>query len=129
MDKKEDVREFEKREQQLHSFLAEVSELSRKKPNDALNRFKLKFINATLDDLNKLLGNHTPFDDFKQFDLDDLPSNSDVVVILGQYAAATYNFRREHTAEVGYEKWYWVVRGKPSDLQTKSPENSKYQPK
>jgi hypothetical protein len=126
MDKKDDIEQFEKLEQQLHSFLTEVSELSRKKSNDALNKFKLKFINSTLDGLNKLLGDLTPFDDFKQFDVDELPTNSDVVVILGQYAAAAYNFRRRNTVEVSYNKWYWAVRGKASDLQTKSPDDAKY---
>src|SRR6266851_9162329 len=67
-----------------------MSELSRKKPNDRVSKFKLKFINTTLDSLNKVLENHTPFDDFKPFDVDDLHSTSDVVVILAQYAAATY---------------------------------------
>ncbi len=129
MEKKEDVKEFEKLEQQLHSFLAEISELSHKKPNDALNKFKLQFINAVLEGLNALLGDHRPFPDFKKFDADDLPTNSDVVVILSQYAAGTYNFRREHTTEVSYNKWCWTVRGKASDLRTKSPEHSKYHSK
>lgn len=129
MDKKEHVWEFEKLEQQLYSFLREISALSHKKPNDALNKFKLQFINAMLEGLNALLGDHRPFPDFKKFDADDVPTNSDVVVVLSQYAAATFNFRREHTTEVAYQKWRWVVRGKASDLRTASPEHSKYHPK
>jgi hypothetical protein len=128
MEKKEDVWEFEKLEQQLHSFLDEMSELSRKKPNDPVNKFKLKFVNTTLDKLNRLLADYRPFEDFQQFDVDALPSNSDVVVILAQYAAATYNFRREHTTEVNIH-WYWVVRGKASDLRTERPVEFKYHPK
>ena|SRR5271157_1639332 len=125
MDKREDVWEFEKLEQQLHSFLDEISELSRKKPNDALNKFKLKFINSTLEGLNRLIGEHRPFPDFETFEVDDLPTNSDVVVILAQYAAATYNFRRDHTSKKDY-KWYWVVRDKASHLETEQPEHFKY---
>jgi len=128
MDKKEDVAEFEKLEQQLHSFLAEISELSHKKPNDALNKFKLKFINSTLEGLNKLLGDHRPFDNFQSFDVDELPTNSDVVVILGQYAAATYLFRTEHTTMSGIH-WCWIVRGRTSDIRTENPQHFKYQPK
>lgn len=129
MDRKDDIDQFEKLEQQLHSFLTELSELSRKRPNDALNKFKLKFINSTLEGLNKLLGKHIPFDDFTLFDLDDLPTNSDVMLILGQYAAAAYNFRREHTTEATYDKWVWVVRGKASEIETKGPDMSRYRPK
>jgi hypothetical protein len=128
MDKKEDVSEFEKLEQQLHSFLAEISELSKKKPNDPLNKFKLKFINAVLGKMNNLLGDFRPFDDFEQFDVDELPTNSDVVVILGQYAAATYLFRTEHTTSKGIY-WFWLVRGKISDIKTENPQHFKYQPK
>jgi hypothetical protein len=128
VDKKEDVQEFEKLEQQLHSFLSEISELSKKKPNDPLNKFKLKFINGALDRLNKLLGNDRPFPDFDLFDVDTLPTNSDVVVILAQYAAAAYRFRTNHTAKKDYN-WWWVINGKASDLRTEDPEDFKYQPK
>lgn len=128
MDKKEDVWEFEKLEQQLHSFLDEMSELSRKKPNDAVNKFKLKFINTTLDKLNRLLADYRPFEDFQQFDVDSLPSNSDVVLILSQYAGAALRFRTEHTIYEGGE-WRWVVKGKVSDIETERPDNFKYHPK
>src|SRR5437868_10035434 len=104
MDKQEDIREFEKLEQQLQSFLREISELSNKKPNDAVNKFKLKFINSTLENLNRLLADYRPFKDFDSFDVDDLPSNSDVVVILAQYVAAVYRLRADQTEEHQY-KW------------------------
>ena len=128
MDKKEDVWEFEKLEQQLHSFLREVSELSKKKPNDPLNKFKLKFINSTLESLNSLLEDYCPFKDFQTFDVDDLPSNSDVTVILAQYAASAYRLRSDNTEKYNYE-WYWVVAGKRSSIETKQPELFKYHEK
>jgi hypothetical protein len=128
LESREDVWEFEKLEQQLHSFLAEISELSKKKPNDGLNKFKLRFINQTLEGLNKLIGDHRPFADFETFDVDDLPTNSDVVVILAQYAGATYNLRRDHTTQESIY-WYWTVRGKRSELKTERPDHFKYEPK
>jgi hypothetical protein len=128
LNSKEEVWQFEKLEQQLHSFLAEIAELSKKKPNDALNKFKLSFINQTLNGLNKLIGNHRPFSDFETFNVDDVPTNSDVIVILAQYAAATYNFRRDHTAFIDY-KWRWLVKGKDSEISTDRPEDFKYEPK
>lgn len=128
MENKEEVWEFEKLEQQLHSFLTEMSELSRKKPNDPVNKFKLKFINTALDSLNKLLQDYRPFKDFEQFDVDTLPSNSDVVLILSQYAGAALLLRTDQTTEDNY-KWYWILRGKTSNVQTERPENFKYEPK
>jgi hypothetical protein len=128
VDTKEQVAEFEKLEQQLHSFLDEISELSKKKPNDPINKFKLGFINSSLASLNRILGDYKPLDDFTQFNPDDLPSNSDVMLILGQYAAAAYNLRRRHTIEVSYEKWAWIVRGKAAEIETKNPDAAKYKP-
>jgi hypothetical protein len=128
--KREDIPEFEKVEQQLHSFLTEISELSKKKPNDALNKFKLKFINGTLDKLNRLLADDRPFQDFERFDEDDLPTNSDVVVILAQYAAATHRFRVDHTRySRNKREWFWTLRGKLSDTPAGDPDDFKYHPK
>jgi len=124
MDKKEDVWEFEKLEQQLFSFVEEISELSHKKPNDAVNKFKLKFINTTLVKFNVILKDYRPFDDFEQFDVDALPSNSDVGLILSQYAGAALRLRTEHTVNL-LGDWFWIIRGKTSDVKTKRPENFK----
>jgi hypothetical protein len=111
-----------------HGILSEISELSKKRPNDPLNKFKLKFINATLDNLNNLLEDHRPFEDFDRFDVDDLPSNSDVVVILSQYTAAVHRFRLDNTSDDGDDST-WIVRGKDTDLVAGNPEDFKYQPK
>lgn len=129
MDSKEDISEFEKLEQQLHSFLSEISELSKKKPNDPLNKFKLKFINVTLSKLNSILKDDRPFPDFEQFDIDDLPTNSDVLVILSQYEVAKYRLRTAHTEKAKNDyNWYWVVRGKLSDVETEEPARFRYRP-
>ena len=42
MKTKEEVGKFEKNERQLHVFLTEISELLRKKPDGAVNKFKLR---------------------------------------------------------------------------------------
>ncbi len=128
MDKKEEVWEFEKLEQQLHSFLDEMSALSSKKPDGPVNKFKLNFLNATLKSINKIITDYRPFGDFEQFDVDSLPSNSDVVVILSQYAGAVLRFRTENTSEDSY-KWFWIIGGRSSNVQTERPDNFKYQPK
>jgi hypothetical protein len=128
MDKKDDIFEFEKLEQQLHSFLDDISELSKKRPNDPLNKFKLKFINATLLKLNGILKDDRPFAEFKQFDVDDLPSNSDVVLLLSQYAAAAHRFRVENTTDDG-EDSTWIVRGKDTEIPAGDPDDFKYHPK
>jgi hypothetical protein len=128
MEKRDDIAEFEKLEQQVHSFLADVSELSKKRPNDPLNKFKLKFINTALTRLNKILKSERPFANFSEFDLDDLPSNSDVVLLLSQYAAALHRFRVENTTDDG-DNSTWIVRGKDSGIDAGNPDDFKYLPK
>lgn len=128
MDKQDDIADFEKCEQQLHSFLTELSELSKKKPNDPLNKFKLKYINTLLAKLNKILKGDRPFEDFNEFDVDELPSNSDVVLLLSQYATSVHRFRLDNTTREGYES-RWIVRGRETDIAAGNPFDFKYPPK
>jgi len=119
-----DVQDFERLEQQLHSMLTEMSELSKKRANDGLNKFKLKLVNVLLEGINKFLGEQRPFKEFESFDENDIPTNSDVVVMLSQYAAAVYQFRLENTELRGI-KWYWPLPGKQGAVATKAPNELK----
>lgn len=47
---------FEKISGQLLSIYEEISLLSKKSPNDAVNKFKLKFVNKLLSQSNDYLG-------------------------------------------------------------------------
>ncbi len=123
----EEVQDFERLEQQLHSMLAEISELSKKRPNDGLNKFKLKLVNVLLEGTNKFLGDQRPFKEFETFDENDLPTNSDVVVMLSQYATAVYQFRLDNTESdrIGHD-WYWPLSGNKVAVPTKRPELFKF---
>jgi hypothetical protein len=91
----------------------EMSILSKGKPDNPLNKFKLEFINEKLGEANTLLtGKHKPFNDFEKFDEDNLPTNSDVVFILSQYIDALEGWRSENVRKEQFE-WYWdLVKGK-----------------
>lgn len=121
MQNETEIQTFERLERQLHVFLREIGELSKKKPNEAVNKFKLKYINAVLADLNKLLGPGKPFPDFDVFDLDTLPSNSDVRLFLAQYVASALSHRESNTTQDSNYKWYWIIKGKISKVQTEAP--------
>ncbi len=72
--------------EQLEALHEELSVLSRKKPDNAVNEFKLLMINQVLSEINLFLDdNHRPFNDFTIFNKDNMPTNSDVVLILAQY--------------------------------------------
>jgi len=90
--KRVDVDKFEKLDGQLQSTYDEISLLSKKKPNDAVNKFKLKFVNTLLEQANDFLGQiYRPFSDFALFSEDDVPQNSDVAFILSQYMQCLVN--------------------------------------
>lgn len=71
---------------QMSTLFQEIKDLSKKSPDTQLNPFKLEYINEIIADANKILvGEYKPSKNFELFDKDDLPSNSDVVMILAQY--------------------------------------------
>lgn len=110
MDKKS-VDIFEKLSGQLISVYEEVSLLSKKSPNDAVNKFKLKFVNKLINESNEYLSEtYRPFDDFDSFDEDDIPQNSDVVFILSQYLQCFEKLRSDNV-EIWNGTWYWKVKG------------------
>jgi hypothetical protein len=100
------VEAFIKLETQLQSSRKEIAELSKKKPNDGVNKFKLGHLNAMLRSANKLLSADPPLQGFTEFDVDQVPSNSDVLFVLAQYTDAIYRFRERNTHyEGGSNVW------------------------
>ncbi|MBA3473238.1 MAG: hypothetical protein H0T57_08435 [Rubrobacter sp.] len=87
----------------------EIAVLSKKSPNDAMNRFKLRFTNSLLRQGNELLGErYIPFDNFSEFDEDDVPQNSDIVFILAQYLQCFEKLRADNVIQ-RYTDWYWAL--------------------
>ena len=83
---KEQIEIFEKTFVQLCGLYDDITVLVKKNPNDAMNTFKLRNINKVICSANEIVGDTKPFDDFDGFDIDgDMPSNSDVTMVLGQY--------------------------------------------
>ncbi|MGB7400334.1 hypothetical protein [Castellaniella sp.] len=110
-----DVDRFEKLAGQVLGLYEEMSILSKKSPNDAVNKFKLKFINRQLSESNELLAErYRPFDDFDIFSEDDVPQNSDVVFILSQYLQCMEKLRSDHVV-IQNGRWYWRVEGGEGD--------------
>lgn len=106
---------FEKLSGQLLSIYEEISLLSKKNPNDAVNKFKLKFINKLLLQSNDYLTDkYRPFDEFESFDEDDIPQNSDVVFILSQYLQCFEKLRSDNVV-IKHGNWYWRVGGGEND--------------
>ena len=112
---KAEVDKFEKLSGQLISVYEEMSLLSKKNPNDAVNKFKLKFVNKLIGESNEFLSEkYRPFDDFDCFDEDDIPHTSDVVFILSQYLQCFEKLRSDNVV-LEYATWFWRVKGDKND--------------
>jgi hypothetical protein len=112
--KKKDVDIFEKLIGQLDSLHSEIGMLAKKSPNDAVNSFKLKFVNSTLDQSNNFLGEkYRPFSDFERFSEDDMPSTSDVTFIISQYIECGEKFRADNIMQY-HGLWWWDIDGEES---------------
>jgi hypothetical protein len=120
---KDQVEQFLKLQPKLKITHDEMSVLSKKSPNDAVNKFKLKFLNNMLGSANELLADgYLPFDDFTQFSEDDIPTNSDVVFIFAPYLSALERLRSDNVHDQGYGSYVWLVDGKPdSSFKTTRP--------
>src|ERR1043166_1144864 len=108
-----DVDFFEKVKAQLHQMHNEVSVLNKTKEHKLVNKFKLGFINEKLGEANTILtGGFKPFKDFALFNVDELPTNSDVVIVLSQYLDCLEAWL---CAKIKYEKLececYWIIAG------------------
>lgn len=123
--KQEQVDIFEKVHAQLEGLHSEISALSKKSQNDALNKFKLKFVNQILVDANKVLGeSYKPFADFDVFNDEEIPTTSDVAMILTQYLSCFEKLRTDNVTYSG-GKWYWLIDGKESKVMTFRPLKTK----
>ena len=122
---KQQVETFLKLQPQLKSAYDEIALLSKKKPTDSLNTFKLKFINSILSRANKILEDkYKPFpEEFKLFKEDDMPNNSDVVFILSHYLTALEKLRCDNIKEETDfpHNWFWIIDDEMSEQETNIP--------
>jgi hypothetical protein len=119
-----EIERLEKLIGQLNGLHAELTSLAKKSPNDAVNSFKLRLINQIIKNGNDVLGNeYRPFDDFTQFDPDDVPTTSDVAMMLNQYIQETERYRSDNVI-YDHGRFVYVVDGEPTQIQSAPPSRS-----
>ena len=120
--KRSQVDELEKLIGQLDSLHAELTALAKKSPNDAVNTFKLRFVNTTISNCNALLAKkYKPFDNFDQFDTDDVPSNSDLTFIIAQYMQSLEKYRSDNIKTDSIGRWIYVLKDSNESIRTSAP--------
>jgi hypothetical protein len=117
----EDVEKLEKIVGQLQAAHSEITVLAKKAPADSLNSFKLKMINKVIEGSNKVLGEqYKPFEEFDKFEEDNLPSNSDVTMVLAQYMKEAERYRSDNVLQQ-HGRWYYIVDGQSSKILSGMP--------
>ncbi len=114
---KEEADKFVKLVLQLQSFYTEISTMSKKSSDSPVNKFKLKFINQTLSETNLILGDLKPFNNFDVFVEDEMPTNSDIAMILSQYLRSVAKFYNENTRLAGGGNRYLLDNGRASSIE------------
>lgn len=90
------IQKFEMLDRLIDSIYHEMKEFSKKKPDEPLNKFKVKNINRIIEPIKEILKDE-PTSEFLDF-LDDetLPSNSDAILIIGQFQASMKRFHSKY---------------------------------
>lgn len=88
---------YEELKPKITSVRDTIKVLSSKKPDETLNLFKVRRINILLEQANSFLEDAKPYNDFDTFIEDELPSNSDVLLILELYLEAFHRYWKNNT--------------------------------
>ena len=77
-----EVKRYEMLYPMINSDLDEIRELSKKKQDEPLNKFKVKTINKKLEQVKEILKNEPTYEFLELLDEDTFPSNSDAVLLI-----------------------------------------------
>ncbi|SER92426.1 hypothetical protein [Halopseudomonas bauzanensis] len=80
----------------LEAMYSEFKELSKKKPDSAVSKSKIKIVNRLLEKVRIVLSDEESMEFLDLLDEDDVPQASDVTLILSQYVAAMSAFHGKH---------------------------------
>ena len=115
---RKDVERYDELNSKLISLKGDIALLSAKKSNETVNEFKLKLINKMLAQINDLIKEFKPENDFEAFDLDVLPTNSDVLMMLNLYSNGMRRFKDANSIENSkMDEWNTKFTSKVWDIE------------
>ncbi|MDR0438268.1 MAG: hypothetical protein LBH22_08225 [Bacteroidales bacterium] len=112
-----DVSKFEMLEKLLVSIYDEMKEFSKKKPDEILNKFKVKNINRVLEQIKEILKREPTNEFLDLLDEESLPSNSDCILIIGQFNASMKQFRSKYHGWTGID-YTWSTKENPKTFSS-----------
>jgi hypothetical protein len=103
------VKRFEFLAPMLDSALSEMREFSKKKQDGIVGEMKIKIVNRLLTEIKGILAKEESVAYLDLLSEEQLPQNSDAVLVLGQFRAAMDNFSRRHHRTVNYTST-WITQ-------------------
>jgi hypothetical protein len=92
----DDVEKFKYLSPMLDSALQEMREFAKKKQDGIVSTAKIKILNRLLIELKRVLAREESAGYLDSLSEEQLPQNSDAVLILGQYRAALDSFKEKY---------------------------------
>lgn len=92
----------------FQGLLKEMRELSKKKADATLSKGKVRILNRVLDDLREVLKDEPEFKYLDPLDDEDLPQNSDAVLVMVQYEKALGAFVSRYRKYM-YGDTHWIT--------------------
>ena len=105
-----DVQQYTLLNPLLQGLYNEFQELSKKKPESPLNTNKIKMVNRILEPIKEILKNEPSLDYLDILDIDDVPTNSDVILILSHYLKAMKMFYGKYYENSPKGRYKWAVK-------------------
>jgi hypothetical protein len=93
----------------LDSALSEMREFAKKKQDGIVSATKIKILNRLLGDIRGILEREESAGYLDLLSEDQLPQNSDAVIVLGQYRAALNSFQEKHSHEINFRET-WITK-------------------
>jgi hypothetical protein len=95
----------------VRAMFREFQELSKKKPDGVLNKRKAEIVNRLMREVIEIVEGEPTRAHLDLLDEDDLPQNSDVVLMLGQAVAAMEAFKgKYHRYVASMHGHAWVTK-------------------
>lgn len=110
------VEKYERLSPLLESIFEEVKEFSKKKPDGPLNQLKVKMINKILKQVKDFLSSEPTVEFLELLDDETLPTNSDAVLIIGQFKTVLDQFKSKFYGWDNYiSERRWFTKENPPD--------------
>ena len=92
----------------LNTLQLSINELSKKKPDGAMNKLKVQMANKILSQAKELLSDEPEVQFLEILDDEILPSYSDSLLIISQYKTVMDKFKQRNTVWKGSKK-EWII--------------------